>query len=92
VFKVTLLPDAETSFQKLDKSFQKRISQKIDWLGANADKIVHHPLISLPDDLRGLCRIRAGDYRIIYWIYYEIKQIRIYEIEHRSRGYRSLKK
>ena len=92
MFKVTLLPDAETSFKKLDKYLQKRISQKIDWLAANADKIVHHPLISLPDDLRGLCRIRAGDYRIIYWIYYEIKQIRIYEIEHRSRGYRSLKK
>jgi len=92
VFKVTLLPDAETSFKKLDKSLQKRISQKIDWLAAHADKIVHHPLISLPDDLRGLCRIRTGDYRIIYWIYYEIKQIRIYEIEHRSRHYRSLKK
>ena len=85
MFKVTLLPDAETSFKKLDKSLQRRISQKIDWLVANADKIVHHPLISLPDDLRGLCRIRAGDYRIIYWIYYEMKQIRIYEIEHRSR-------
>ena len=92
MFKVTLLPAAGTSFQKLDKYLQKRISQKIDWLAANADKIVHHPLLSLPDDLRGLCRIRAGDYRIIYWIYYKIKQIRIYEIEHRSRDYRSLKK
>jgi len=48
VFKVTLLPDAETSFKKIDKSLQKRISQKIDWLAAHADKIVHHPLISLP--------------------------------------------
>jgi mRNA interferase RelE/StbE len=92
MYKVTFLSDAEASFKKLDKSVQKRIAQKIDWLAENADKVIHHPLTSLPDDLRGLCRIRIGDYRLLYWVYNEAKHLKIYEIEHRSKDYRSVKK
>jgi mRNA interferase RelE/StbE len=90
MYKVTLLSDAEESFKKLDRTMQKRIGQKIDWIANNADKIIHHPLTSLPDDLRGLCRTRIGDYRIIYWVYTETKHIKIYDIEHRSKDYRSI--
>lgn len=91
MYKITFLPDAEDSFKKLDNPVQKRIAQKIDWLAENADKIIHHPLKSLPDDLRGLCRVRVGDYRIIYWVYDKYKHIKIYDIEHRGEDYRSLK-
>lgn len=92
MYKVIFLPDAEEAFRKLDKTIQARIAQKIDWLSENADKIIHHPLTSLPDDLKGLCRIRIGDYRILYWIYNDSKQIKVYYIEHRGRKYRSIKK
>ncbi len=92
MYKVILLSDAEASFRKLDKSAQKRVAQKIDWLAKHADRVIHHPLTSLPDDLRGLCRIRIGDYRLLYWVYDEAKQIKIYEIEHRSKDYRSIRK
>jgi len=92
MYRVTFLPTAEESFKKLDPSTQRRIAQKIDWLSGNADKIIHHPLKSLPDDLRGLCRMRTGDYRIIYWVYDETERIKIYDIEHRGKDYRSLKK
>ena len=92
MYKVTLLPDAEKSFKKLDKPVQQRIAEKIDWLATNADTIIHHPLVSLPENLRGLNRIRVGDYRIIYWIYSDDREIKIYEIEHRSKDYRSVKK
>ena len=85
------MPDAEDSFKKLDKSVQRRIAQKIDWLAEYADKVIHHPLKSLPDDLRGLCKIRVGDYRIIYWIYDNSKHIKIYDIEHRGKDYRTIK-
>ena len=91
MYKITFLPDAEDSFKKLDKPLQRRIGQKIDWLAENADKIIHHPLKSLPDDLRGLCKTRVGDYRIIYWVYDKDKHIKIYDIEHRGKDYRSLK-
>lgn len=92
MYKVTFLPPAEESFKALDKSIQKRIAQKIDWLAENADKVIHHPLTSLPDDLRGLCRVRIGDYRIIYWVYGENKHLKIYDIKHRSKDYRSMRR
>jgi mRNA-degrading endonuclease RelE of RelBE toxin-antitoxin system len=43
MYKVTFLPDAEESFKNLDKSIQMRITEKIDWLSENADKIIRHP-------------------------------------------------
>ena len=91
MYRITFLPDAEDSFKKLDKSVQRRIAQKIDWLAEYADKVIHHPLKSLPDDLRGLCKIRVGGYRIIYWIYDNSKHIKIYDIEHRGKDYRTIK-
>ena len=69
-----------------------RIAEKIDYLSKNAAKIIHHSLTSLPDELKGLCRMRVGNYRIIYWIYNEERHVKIYEIEHRGKDYRSLKK
>ncbi len=92
MYKIILLPDAEESFKGLDNFIQKRIAKKIDWISLNADNVIHHPLTSLPDDLRGLCRTRVGDYRILYWVYNETKCIKIYDIEHRRKGYRSIKK
>jgi mRNA interferase RelE/StbE len=92
MYKITFLPTAEESFRKLDPSTQRRIAQKIDWLSGHADEIIHRPLNSLPDDLRGLCRMRIGDYRIIYWVYTETKNIKIHEIEHKRNDYRSIKK
>ncbi|MDI6729546.1 MAG: type II toxin-antitoxin system RelE/ParE family toxin [Thermodesulfovibrionales bacterium] len=92
MYKVTFLPDAEESFKNLDKTIQRRIAEKIDWLAENADKVIHHPLKSMPDDLRGLCRIRVGDYRIIYWVYNDEKHIKIYDIEHRGKDYRSVRR
>lgn len=91
MYKVTLLPDAEESFKKLDKSVQLRVAEKIDWLSENADKVIHHPLTSLPDDLKGLCRMRVGDYRIIYWIYTAREHVKIYDSEHRGKSYKSIR-
>jgi addiction module RelE/StbE family toxin len=92
MYQVIFLPDAEASFKKLDKMIRLRVAEKIDWLSENANKIIHHPLKSLPDDLKGLCRMRVGDYRIIYWVYDETMEMKIYDIEHRGKDYRSLKK
>ena len=92
MYKITFLPDAAHSFKKLDKPVQKRLAEKIDWLMENADKIIHHPLKSMPEDLKGLCRMRIGDYRIIYWVHNYEKNINIYDIEHRGKDYKSVKK
>ncbi len=90
MYRITLLPNAEKSFKKLDKSVQLRVAAKIDWLAKNADMIIHHQLSLLPDDLKGLCKTKVGDYRVLYWIYHNEDHIKIYNIEHRSEVYHSI--
>jgi mRNA interferase RelE/StbE len=91
MYQIIFLPQAEKSFKSLESNIIKRITEKIDWLRTNADRIIHHQLSGLPDDLKGLCRLRVGDYRVIYWIYHFNRTIKVYEIEHRSKDYKSLK-
>ncbi|MBF0542446.1 MAG: type II toxin-antitoxin system RelE/ParE family toxin [Nitrospirae bacterium] len=88
MFKIIFQSDALKSLRKLDRIIQDRIAEKINWLADNSDKIVHHPLISLPEDLKGLCRIRVGNYRIVYWVFHEERQILVYNIDHRSKVYK----
>ena len=52
--------------------------------------MIHRRLVGMPDDLAGLCKLRVGDWRIIYWIYHGEKIVRIYRIQHRSEVYRDL--
>ncbi|MDI6733359.1 MAG: type II toxin-antitoxin system RelE/ParE family toxin [Planctomycetota bacterium] len=91
MYQVIFLPQSEKSFKALAPNIRKRIAEKIEWLSTNADTVIHHQLSGLPDDLKGLCRLRVGDYRVIYWIYHSAKTIKIYEIEHRSKDYRSVR-
>jgi mRNA-degrading endonuclease RelE of RelBE toxin-antitoxin system len=52
--------------------------------------MVHRRLVGMPDELAGLCKLRVGDHRILYWIYHPQALIRIYRIQHRSEVYRRL--
>ena len=64
--------------------------RKNHWLAENAVGMVHRRLVGMPADLAELCKLRVGDYRILYWIYPAKKLVRIYRIQHRSEVYRSL--
>jgi mRNA interferase RelE/StbE len=55
------------------------------WLGENIDSIVPKRLTG---QLSGLCKLREGDYRIIYQILREEKTITIHTIGHRKDIYR----
>lgn len=89
-YEIIILPDAERNLKKLTGEPLNRVVEKLDWLQQNADLIIHHPLTSLPDDLKGLCRLRVGDYRIIYWLISDARLIKVYAVEHRSRVYKKL--
>jgi len=43
--------------------------------------MIHRRLVGMPDDLAGLCKLRVGDWRILYWIYHADKLVRIYRIQ-----------
>jgi hypothetical protein len=48
--------------------------------------MIYWRLVGMPDDLAGLCKLRVGDWRILYWIYHAEKIVRIYRIQHRFRS------
>jgi mRNA-degrading endonuclease RelE of RelBE toxin-antitoxin system len=87
-YRLVILPSAERDLERLSPEVRAAILRKLDWLRRNADAIVHHHLSNLPDALEGLCRLRHGDYRILYWRYPADRLIKIYRVQHRSEVYR----
>ena len=81
---------ADAQLAGLDAAIGASVERKIQWLAANAAVMVHRRLVGMPEDLSGLCKLRVGDFRILYWIYPAKKLIRIYRIQHRSEVYRQL--
>lgn len=89
-YRITVLPPAETDLERLDTEVRRRILRRVVWLGENASQIVHHQLANMPDELLGLCRLRVGDYRILYWLHHQQKVLKVFRIQHRSEVYRRL--
>jgi mRNA interferase RelE/StbE len=88
-YRVEIGPHAQTQFHKLDPTIVAAIERKIIWLAVNAKTVVHRRLAGMPDELEGLCKLRIGDYRVLYWVYHSSQLIRLYRIQHRSEVYRS---
>jgi mRNA-degrading endonuclease RelE of RelBE toxin-antitoxin system len=89
-YRLIVLPSAETDLEKLDIEPRRRILRRLVWLGENASQVVHHQLANMPEELLGLCRLRVGDYRILYWPYRQQEVLKVYRIQHRSEVYRRI--
>jgi mRNA interferase RelE/StbE len=89
-YRVEVGPKARTQLDELDAAIGSAVERKIIWLAQNAAVMVHRRLVGMADDLAGLCKLRVGDLRILYWIYHAEKVVRIYRIQHRSEVYRDL--
>ena len=89
-YQVEIGGKADVQLAELDAAIGAGVERKIQWLADNAAGMVHRRLVGMPEDLAGLCKLRVGDYRILYWIYPAKKIIRIYRIQHRSEVYRKL--
>ena len=89
-YRIEVGPRANAQLAELDAAVGASVERKILWLGQNAASIVHRRLVNMPDALSGLCKLRVGDYRILYWVYPSQKLLRLYRIQHRSEVYRDL--
>lgn len=87
-YRLVVLPSAATEMARLSKGLRAALLDRMEWLRRNADAIVHYRLHNMPDDLAGLCRIRHGDYRILYWVSSTERTIHIYRVRHRTKVYR----
>jgi mRNA interferase RelE/StbE len=87
-YRVEIGSRADAQLAELDSAIGTSVERKIQWLAENAAVMIHRRLVGMPDDLAGLCKLRIGDWRILYWVYHREEIIRIYRIQHRSEVYR----
>ena len=89
-YRVEVGSRADIQLKQLDAVIGAAVERKVMWLSKNAAVMVHRRLVGMPDDLAGLCKLRVGDWRILYWIYHSEEVVRIYRIQHRPEVYRGL--
>lgn len=89
-YRVVILPTAAAQVSDLPKSVRQKVHRRLQWPEENAAVVIHHPLTGLPPYLSGLCKLRSGDYRILYWKYPEKELIEVFSVRHRSEVYRKL--
>src|SRR2546423_11711985 len=88
VYRVEIGARAEAQLADLDSIIGAAVERKIVWLAENAAAVLHRRLACMPEELAGLCKLRVGDWRILYWVYHAEEMIRVYRIQHRSEVYR----
>jgi mRNA interferase RelE/StbE len=89
-YRVEVGPKARAQLSELDATVGAAVERRIIWLAQNAAVMIHRRLVGMPEDLAGLCKLRVGDWRILYWVYQKEEIVRIYRIQHRSEVYRGL--
>ena len=89
-YEILITLAAERDFKNLDAAVRERVFKRLEWLAVHADVVVHHALTSLPDDLKGLCRLRAGNWRVLYWVYHDARRIVVYGVSHRRDVYQGV--
>ena len=63
--KVEWTEKAVKDLEKLDKFIARRFIRKISWFAANFDRVTLEPLSG---DLKGMFKLRIGDWRVIYTV------------------------
>ncbi len=86
---IRLKKGAEEDLSGLDKVVRIRIFEKLAWLEENFDNVLPQ---SLSGKLSGYYKLRVGDWRVIYLVNQETKEISIIAIGHRKDIYNLLQK
>ena len=84
-WRVLFAEQAKRDFSRLDRPIRAHVLDRIDWLAKNLDRTA---LMPLHDELKGLFKLRVGDWRVMYTFEAAGRIIRVREIKHRSKAYR----
>ena len=85
-YRVEFAPGADGDLSQLDTPVVRRVRSRLDRLAENVESVPHE---TLSGQLRGLFKLRAGDYRIVYSLDRNNRRITVLAIGHRSEIYRS---
>jgi len=84
-YRVTWEQDAADALDKLDATIVRRILNRINWLAKNIENIKPQ---TLTGTLKGYFKLRVGNYRIIYTLNREDREIVIEYLGHRRDIYK----
>ena len=83
-YSIVYKPSVEKDLRSLPRSTVMRVIKQIDMLGNNP---ISRSSVKLTAS-KGLYRIRVGDYRIVYGVDQDAKQVTIHYVRHRRDVYR----
>jgi mRNA interferase RelE/StbE len=84
-YELRFTKEAKEQLRNLDNPTAKQIARKINWLVENTDSIPHRALVG---NLSGLFRYRISDYRVLYYLDYQLRVLLVVEIGHRRDVYK----
>jgi len=84
--RVRLLDAAVRDLARLDKPAGRRVVKRINWLASNYDAT---RLETLSGSLVGFCKLRVGDFRVIYEVLHTEQVLLVHAIGHRRDIYRT---
>ena len=85
MYTVELSDEAIKDLERLDPSAERLVTNRLNWLGENAESVNHR---ALTGRWAGFYRLRAGNYRVLYSIDRENRRLVVELIGHRSEVYR----
>jgi len=91
MYEIRTTSTFDADIKRLDRPIAKRIVEKVEWL-AQKPELLRYYLKYMPDDLANLQKYRVGDWRVLFWVNHEKKELTLYGIEHRSRVYKRFRR
>jgi mRNA interferase RelE/StbE len=85
VYKVRLTSEALRTFNRLPEKVRGAVAETIRGPLAERPHVVGKPLLY---ELAGLHCVRRGDYRVVYQIVDETREVRVHRVDHRRDVYR----
>jgi mRNA interferase RelE/StbE len=79
-YQIWLMPQASDDLVALDRPVAQRIVRKLKWLSQNFDALAPEALMG---ELKGLRKLRVGDYRVIYTVNPAQHALTVHLIGHR---------
>ena len=85
IWRLLITIDAERAISKLDSPIRKRVQERLSRLVMHFNEI--HPL-PLGGVFRGFCKLRVGDWRIVYEIRESSSEIIVHLVDRRDKIYK----
>ena len=87
-WRIEVKPTAEKQYRKLDRKTRLRIKEALHLLEEAPNPLHHKDVRALTGELHGDCRLRVGEWRILFTPQQESKILYIYAILPRGEAYK----